>query len=208
MSAALMWRRLIRGLRGSIDASTLRLGRFAAASGGVAAVEFAMVLPVMVLMYLGITEVTFGINTDRKITMLSRSLADLTGRAQTVDTTEINNIFGAASAVMAPYNASGAQMVISSIAVLPGPGTTVRGVVCWSEARGTGASPRGDGSAYNVPDGFRTANTSFVLAEVKMPYNPMFGYAVTGTIMLEENTPWPVRNNPEVIRQGKPKCLP
>ena len=49
-----------------------RSKRFISASGGVAAVEFAMVLPVMVLMYLGMTEMTFGVNTDPAIPHLGR----------------------------------------------------------------------------------------------------------------------------------------
>ena len=81
---------------------TLRLRHFVPSRDGVAAVEFAMVLPVMVLMYLGMTELTFAVNTDRKITLLSRTLADLTGRATSVNTADMDTIFNAASSVMAP----------------------------------------------------------------------------------------------------------
>jgi Flp pilus assembly protein TadG len=65
-----------------------------------------MVLPVMVLMYLGMTEMTFGVNTDRKITMLSRTLADLTGRATSVNKAEMDIIFAALTSVMAPTGAT------------------------------------------------------------------------------------------------------
>ena len=95
----------------------LRLRHFVPSRDGVAAVEFAMVLPVMVLMYLGMTELTFAVNTDRKITLLSRTLADLTGRATSVNTTDMDTIFNAASSVMAPYSSDQAKLTVSSIVV-------------------------------------------------------------------------------------------
>ncbi len=197
-----------------------RLKRLLTEDRGVAAVEFAMVLPVMVLLYLGMTELTFAVNTDRKLTHLSRTLADLTGREPgSTNATAMENIFSAATAVMAPYNSDGVNMVVSSIVVRPASGTdddgnpNVKGFVCWSSAKGPAASPLGEGTEVLVPQGFRKAGSSFIRADVTMPYAPVFGSGVlqmvsgTATITLSEQTPWPVRNLSE-IKWGTKGCLP
>jgi Flp pilus assembly protein TadG len=189
------------------------------ADAGVAAVEFAMVLPVMVLMYLGMTEMTFGVNTDRKVTLLSRTLADLTGRATTVSSGDMDTIFAASVSVMAPYKSDQAKMVVSSI-VVKDTGTKdtagkpiLKGTVCWSTARGSGAAALAKGTVVTVPDGFQTADSTYIRAEVSMPYQPVFGTAILQTvsgksaITLSEETPWPVRNVKEVVWQGTTPCL-
>jgi Flp pilus assembly protein TadG len=197
-----------------------RLRAFREASQGVAAVEFAIVLPVMLMMYLGMTELTFGINTDRKITLLARTLADLTGRATTVSSSDMDTIFAASTSVMAPYNSALAQMVVSSIVVTDtgtkdaGGNPIVQGTVCWSSAKGSGAVALTKGTKVTVPDGFRTANSSYIQADVAMPYTPVFGTSVlqmvTGktSMTLTDQTPWPVRNVKEVIWTGTAACLP
>lgn len=180
-----------------------RLRGLPGATSGVAAVEFAMVLPVMLLMYLGMTEVTVAVNMDRKLTILSRTLADLTGRMPSVSNTEMTTIFGAALSVMAPYESSDVGMRVSSVVISDNNGSP-QASVCWSDGRNLAA--RAAGEVVPVPDGFDTPGTSFILAEVEKLYVPMLGHAVTGNINLNESTPWPVRNVTEVVRAGT-RCL-
>jgi Flp pilus assembly protein TadG len=196
------------------------LARFAAAAQGVAAIEFAMVLPVMLAVYLGMSEMTFAVNTNRKLGMLSRTLADLTGRAPSASSAEMDTIFGASASVMAPYKSDNAKMVVSSVVVTDtgnkdGNGKPiVEGTICWSTARGPSASALAKGTKVTVPEGFATPNTSFIRVDVNMIYTPVLGAgvlnAVTGsdTITLQNQTPWPVRNAKEVVWSGTSPCLP
>jgi Flp pilus assembly protein TadG len=180
-----------------------RLRTLPGATSGVAAVEFAMVLPIMLLMYLGMTEVTVAVNMDRKLTILSRTLADLTGRMPSVSNTEMTTIFGAALSVMAPYESSDVGMRVSSVVITSNNGSP-RASVCWSDGRNLAARPVGE--TVPVPEGFDVPGTSFILAEVQKLYVPMLGHAITGNINLNESTPWPVRNVTEVVRAGT-RCL-
>jgi len=80
-----------------------RARAFPLATAGVAAVEFAMILPVMLLLFLGMSEVTQGVNINRKVTILSRTIADITSRSSDgIDNAQMEEVFNAALSVMAP----------------------------------------------------------------------------------------------------------
>ena len=191
--------------------------RWPRAVEGIAAVEFALVLPVMVTMFFGLSEVTLAINVDRKLTLLSRSLADLSTRVSALSQSDLANVFAAASAIMRPYDTSTTQMVISSILVTQS-GSTFTGSVDWSCAKGLATKQSSESqasfdannlkarpanSSYTVPPGFQTSTTkSFVLVETLLPYNPVFGQIITGTIRMRESIPWPIRNNDKVTGPG------
>lgn len=201
------------GLPACLRAVAVRAALWRRAVGGVAAVEFALILPVMVGLFLGMSEVTLAINIDRKLTLLSRSLADLASRTRDLAASDMTNIFAAAGAIMRPYTNPAPQMVLSSIAVTK-TGSTYTGAVEWSCPKNlaTKASTetqaqfdannlkvRATSSSYAVPAGFQSDTTkSFILVETLLPYTPIFGYVMTGTIRLRETTPWPVRDNDRV----------
>jgi hypothetical protein len=177
-----------------------RLRGFPLATAGVAAVEFALILPVMLMLYLGMAEVTQGVNINRKLTILSRTVADITSRASDgIDNVAMNDIFAAALAVMAPYDASQVSIRLTSVVVRDVDGDAV-GEVCWSDGHLINARPIG--ANVPLPPGFNGVGSSFILAEVARPYTPTIGHAISGTINLSETTPWPVRNVVEVPRNG------
>jgi hypothetical protein len=186
----------------------LRLKVFGRANAGVAAVEFAIILPLMVFMYLGMTELTTGINVHRKLTLVSRTLADLTTRTTDITGDGIDIVFSAARAVMQPYDATNVAMAVTSVTVKPGPTAgTFTGEVAWSCTQGS-KTPYPKGSAYPVPKGFE-GSPSFVFVETRLDYVPMFGarlidgmfVAAGGTWTLQQDTPWPVRSGTNVTLQ-------
>src|SRR5262245_25125894 len=84
---------------------------------GVSAVEFAMLLPLMVTLYLGGVEVSQAVAIDRKVTLISRSLGDLVAQATTVTNNDMTNILNATAAIIVPYQDSKLKIVVSSVAI-------------------------------------------------------------------------------------------
>src|SRR6185312_14377390 len=73
---------------------------------GVAAVEFAVIVPVMLVLFFGVDEFSSGVAVDRKVTLMARTLSDLTSQNTTVTDTQLTNFFNAANVIMTPYSAS------------------------------------------------------------------------------------------------------
>lgn len=86
---------------------------------GVAAIEFALLLPVMLLMYFASAEVTKGVLAGRKITIATRALADLLGQQSgTVDYPTLQSILGAASPILSPLTTTNMKVTLSSVSFI------------------------------------------------------------------------------------------
>lgn len=147
---------------------------------GVAATEFALLLPLMITLYLGGVEVSQAVAIDRKVSLTARTVADLTSQSSVINNTDMQNILDASTAVMSPYGASNVQIVLSFVQL----DATKTATVGWSDAKN--ASPRPQNSSVSVPSGIAIANSTLVMAEVKYPYKPTIGYVITGTLNLTE----------------------
>lgn len=143
---------------------------------GVAAVEFAMILPAMLAIYFGIVETGQGVMIDRKVAQLTRSLADLTAQAQAgqISDTEMSNIFDAAQTVMMPYTSVAPAMSVHHI-VIDSAGVAK---VCWSEQRNSTKLARG--TTVSIPTDLRLPNTSIMMAEASYAFTPVVGWIIKG----------------------------
>ncbi|MEZ6000329.1 TadE/TadG family type IV pilus assembly protein [Hyphomonas sp.] len=140
---------------------------------GISAVEFALVAPLLIMLYLGAIELSFLMEVDRRVTQTSASLGDLTARLSTVTDSDMAEMFAAAKVLMEPYEANAAQMRISSV-VDNGDGNPK---VAWSDAHNI--SPYNKGQSITIPASIMPSPGSIIVAEVNYDYESEFGYIIT-----------------------------
>jgi Flp pilus assembly protein TadG len=156
------------------------LRRFVRDKRGVSAVEFAMLLPLMVTLYLGGVEVSSAIAVDRKVTQVARTLGDLTAQATSVNSTDMSNILNASASVVQPYSSTLIQATVSRVDV---DGNNVARVVWSKTLHGTA---RAANSVVTLPAALNTANTSLIWGEAQYTYTPTVGYVITGPLTLKD----------------------
>ncbi len=159
---------------------------------GIAAVEFAILLPFMLFVYVGASELVQAMITSRKASVIARSLADLVAQqpANTnLTAAQLNDIITGAKAIMSPFASAPLKMTISSIefsAKTP-PATGYNAKTKWTVSYNGGAlrpcmtltsAPDGaNGGLSTVPAGLYGPG-SLIVADVAYAYTPAFGGGV------------------------------
>lgn len=171
-------------LKTRVQSLVEKLGhRFASLAGnerGVAAVEFAMLLPLMVTLWLGTSEISAGIAAKRKVTLTARTTADLVSQVTGLSSSDMTNSLNAASAVIAPYNASNLNVTVSSISI----DANSKATIAWSVTKNGAA--HAVGSSVTLPTALVVPSTCLIWSEVQYSYKPTIGYVVTGTLQLKD----------------------
>ena len=98
---------------------------------GVSAVEFALLAPVMIGLYLGCAEISDGVSADRKVSLIASALANLSAEVNTISSDDMTNILNASTAIISPYNVNNLQMTVSCLSIDSNKNVTVK----WSETR-------------------------------------------------------------------------
>src|SRR3954454_872914 len=153
-------------LRARRSASELFVDR-----SGLAAVEFAMIIPLMLLLFFGTDEFSSGVAVNRKVTLMARTLSDLTSQNISVTDIQLTNFFAAATGIMTPYPSAPTSSTISELYVDP---DTKVARVQWSQ----GSAPRGAGTTVTIPGALQVGDTYLIYSEVSYLYVPTVGYVM------------------------------
>ncbi|MEM1086177.1 MAG: TadE/TadG family type IV pilus assembly protein [Pseudomonadota bacterium] len=147
--------------------------------GGVSAVEFALIAPLMLLMYAGCVELSLMMQLDRKVTTSTATLGDLTARATLVTNDDLDDIFEATRMIFQPNDITAARMRVSSLREDDG-----NIVVDWSDACNmTAYTPN---QSITVPNNLVPEDGSVIMAEIEYDYVSKVGGLFTNMQTLTD----------------------
>lgn len=161
---------------------------------GVAMVEFALTLPVILLLYLGGVQLQDGIACNRKVTIAARAAVDMVSQNMTGTTTmaDIAGDLTAATQVLLPFTADRAGIRVTQFYV----DNNLNATVQWSQGLNTGR--RAPGSALTVPSSLKVRNTYLLMAEVTYAYSPPTSFGTIGDLTLSDTIYMVPRNTDQI----------
>ncbi len=154
---------------------------------GVAALEFAMIAPVMLTLYMGSVELHHALSADRRVTDIASATADLVAQSSDISG-KMDNIFEAASTYLKPYGVENLHITVTSICH----DKDDKGRVDWSANYTNGGV-----KTYNHMDLIdlpldsddnpilTIQGTSLILAEVSYNYTSPLGKYVHSTVLSD-----------------------
>lgn len=170
--------------------------RFRKSQDGAAAVEFAMLLPVMITMFFGMVETTLALVCRADVSQMASTAADLVSQVNTANSADISNVYAAAGTILYPYYSGGptgkptiriTSVVYDSTSATP----TTAGKVAWTCTQaGTGTltpASRSAGSTVTFSQPLMLANGSVLMAEVAYNYASPTTQTIVGSINMTNN---------------------
>jgi Flp pilus assembly protein TadG len=182
---------------------TIRLPRclrssraFLADDKGLAAIELALILPVMLML---MSLVVFGgqaYGVQRKVTRAATTVANIFAQANNINTStitapELNQILAYPNVILYPYNASGAKVVVSQLLVTVNSNGTATGTVQVSCANANGTvRPKNQQVSVDpsIAAAFSGSSSNYVvLGEVSYPFQATGIWFSVGVLTLHDS---------------------
>ncbi|HEY6579096.1 MAG TPA: TadE/TadG family type IV pilus assembly protein [Rhizomicrobium sp.] len=160
-----------------------QLKRLRRSACGLAAVEFALLAPVLATLLLGTIELCNALECRQKVVSETSSVADLVAQASSVSNADLANIFDAGNSILVPFAAADATIVVSSIVNNPLNG---QDTVAWSQPY-NGGTPLPLNSVVTVPPGVISAGGSAIFVQVTYNYTPPVGRFLIGPIEMGDS---------------------
>lgn len=163
-----------------------RLRQFRDDVRAIAAVEFALVLPLLIGLYLGSIEAASLYSTDHKVATVASTIADLVSRERgEITAATLTTYFDAARTIMLPYPATG---LVQTVSLLQIDGNGIAKVK-WSKASGAPKGRDAD-SLYpldkdtKINELARGSGGWLVASEITYPHQPIVGLVIASTVNL------------------------
>lgn len=149
------------------------LRSFVRARDGLAAVEFALIMPMAALLLIGSVEIVNLLQADRRLENTATSVADVLSRDNSIDNTELAGVFAATDALMFPDDGDDVDLRITAILIDDDDSASV----VWSDVRGTTFPELSSGTSVDgLAATMMRPGTSLIRVEAAFAYRPRLGF--------------------------------
>jgi Flp pilus assembly protein TadG len=137
---------------------------------GVTAIEFALIAPVLILMYCGFAETTQAMMAQRRLSNITSQIGDLVAQGTQTGPLKMNDNFAIGNLIMAPYPTATLKMCIYSVT------SDVNGkdTVAWVQTNPAGVGmtgcPKAGATVTDIPVGALPASQSVIVSKASYDY--------------------------------------
>lgn len=157
------------------------LRRFLSERDGIGGVEFALLAPVLIVLYLCAFELMTGFSVSKKVTMAASTVADLVSRTDKVSKADLLGMIDVTNAVFAPYGVDNLSLKITGVSI----DSAKQAKVAWSWSN-SGAAPYAVGATVAVPDDMLSEETFLIRSELSVDHELlMYLPALSGSEIKE-----------------------
>jgi len=148
---------------------------------GVAAVEFALIAPVLILLYMGLAEVTMALMAERRAGHATAVVADLIAQDTLTTKAELSDTFAIAEEILAPFAGSGMSARVTAIRA----DANGSPKVVWSYGKKLSAYGKGS-TVSGLPADLMEPFDTLIMSELNYSFNSTLNYALPNAMVFRE----------------------
>jgi Flp pilus assembly protein TadG len=141
---------------------------------GAAAIEFALVGPMLIVLHLGTVETVQAWEAHRRVAHIASAIADLAAQNRSVSQADLDDILKAGSLLITPFPDSALGARVASITA-----TSSGTKIDWQDARNWTA-----GGSPSVPAGYLQTGETVIVADVTFNHQTLFGLVLPSALAM------------------------
>ncbi len=147
-------------------------------------IEFAFLLPILILMFYGIVEVSRYIQMHQKVDNAGRALVDLLNQNLNLTAATVNDLMGTVPDMVAPFDANGVGVIVSSIKVQEfETEPTTLWQMSYGEIRNGSLVTKGKGEPAFLPQLRMVERDQVLTVELFLAYRPLLDTNIVRTVL-------------------------
>jgi Flp pilus assembly protein TadG len=148
---------------------------------GVSAVEFALIAPVLLLLYCGLAELTQAMMAQRRLNQVTAAIGDLVSQTSQVDANRLKDVFLIGQTIMAPFPTTTLRMCVVSVTA----DTKGKATVDWVALSNAPTNcPKQNDVVTDTPPGVLAASQSVIMARSSYAYDSPIKFVLPGATAM------------------------